>query len=382
MNSSDAFARIMATLQDAMLDDAQWPAASALIDEACGMKGNGLIVGEGFAEDAKVYFARFYFRGERRPDLEREYFTAYHPVDERLPRLRQLPHGRLAQVSELYTGQELKTSATYNDWLRRAGGQNSLNVRLDAPDGMRIVWATADPIETGAWGASQVEMLKRLLPHIRQFVQIRQELAGAQALGSSLSGLLDQTRIGVIHLDRRGRIIEANARALDLLRRADGLYDRDGYLNAWLPAHNERLQSLLSRALPPSGGPGIAGTVTVGRLSKQSRLVLYVSPVEGRGMDFGARRVAALLLVVEPDSQARLDKDLVAEAFGLTEAETEVAVMLSEGRTPRAIADLTDRRPNTVYNLIKLAYLKLGVSRQADLVRLLWQLSDISASRH
>ena len=382
MNPSDAFARIMASLQDAMLDDAQWSAASALIDQACGMKGNGLIVGEGFAEDAKVYFARFYFRGERRPDLEREYFTAYHPVDERLPRLRQLPHGRLAQVSELYSGQELKTSATYNDWLRRAGGQNSLNVRLDAPDGMRIVWATADPVETGAWESSQVEMLERLLPHIRQFVQIRQELAGAQALGSSLSGLLDQTRIGVIHLDRRGRIIEANARALDLLRRADGLYDRDGYLNAWLPAHNERLQKLLSRALPPSGGPGTAGTVTVGRLSKQSRLVLYLSPVEDRGMDFGARRVAALLLVVEPDSQARLDKDLVAEAFGLTAAETEVAVMLSEGRTPRAIADLTDRRPNTVYNLIKLAYLKLGVSRQADLVRLLWQLSDISVSPH
>ena len=220
-------------------------------------------------------------------------------------------------------------------------------------------------------------MIERLLPHIRQFVQLRQELAVARALGSSLSGLLDNSRIGVIHLDRRGNIVEANARALDILRRADGLCDREGRLSAWLPADDAGLQGLLLRALPPLGGPGAAGRVTIGRSSGRPRLVLHASPVEDRWLDFGARRVAALLLLVDPGSHAGLDKGVVAEALGLTAAETEVAVMLSEGRTPRAIAALTGRRPGTVYNLVKLAYRKLGVSRQADLVRLLSQLSDI-----
>ena len=378
MNSSDAFDRVMASLHDAMLDDAQWPATSALIDDACGMSGNGLIVGEGFDEAVKVFFARFYFRGQRRQDLEHEYFTVYHPVDERMPRLRQLPNSQILRVSDLYTDRELTTSAAYNEWLPRAGARNGLNVRLDLPDGSRIVWATTDPIEADTWGFAQIEMIERLLPHIRQFVRLRQELAIAEALGSSLSDLLDNTRIGVIHLDRRGRLIEANAPARDLLRRADGLYDRDGYLGAWLAADNAKLQRLLSRALPPLGGQGAAGTVTVGRPSGQPKLVLHANPVEDRWLDFGARRVAALILVVEPGHQARLDRDLVAEALGLTAAETEVAVMLSEGRTPRAIANLTGRRIGTVYNLTKLVYRKLGVARQADLVRLLGQLSDIS----
>ena len=381
MNRSDAFDRIMASLNDAMLDDSQWPATAALIDEACGMTGHGLIVGEGFEEAVKVFFARFFFRGQQRQDLEREYFTLYHPVDERLPRLRQLPDGQLVHVSALYTEEELKTSAAYNDWLRRVGAQNSLNVRLDTPDGSRIVWATADPIEAGNWESAGIEMLERLLPHIRQFVQIRKELTSARALGSSLSALLDNTSIGVIHLDRRGNMIEANARALELLQGADGLYDRDGYLNAWLPADNARLQTLLSRALPPLGGQGAAGTVTVGRPSGQPRLVLHACPVEDRWLDLGARRAAALLLVVEPGNQARLDKSLVAEALGLTAAEAEVAVMLSEGRTPRAIAALTGRRPGTVYNQIKLVYRKLGVSRQVDLVRLLCQLAGLPGPR-
>ena len=370
----------MASLHDAMLDDGQWPATCALIDEACGMTGNGLIVGEGFNEAVKVFFARFYFRGQRREDMEHEYFTVYHSEDERLPRLRQLPDGELAHVKALYTGQELKTSATYNDWLRRAGGQNSLKVRLDASDGSRIVWTTADPIG-GAWGSAQVEMIERLLPHIRQFVSVRQTLASAQALGSSFSRLLHNTRIGVIHLDRRGKMIQVNARALDLLRRADGLSDRGGYLGAWLPSDDTRLQKLLSRALPPVG-QGIVGTVTVGRPSGQPRLVLHVSPVGDRWLDFGARRAAALLLVVDPGRRARLDGELVAEVFGLTPSETEVAMMLSQGSTPRDIAELTGRSTGTVYNLTKLAYRKLGVSRQTELVRLLSQLSVPSPHGH
>ena len=54
MNTQDAFARILASVYDAMLDDAQWPATSALIDEACGLTGNALLVGEGPKDDIRA----------------------------------------------------------------------------------------------------------------------------------------------------------------------------------------------------------------------------------------------------------------------------------------------------------------------------------------
>ena len=381
MDKRVALAGALAGLQDAALDPALWPRAAGLIDEACGLVGHALVVGEGFGEDARVHFASYYSRGQRRQDLEGEYFERYHPFDERLPRLRRLPDGQVVHNTDLYTARELKTSRVYNEAQRRMGTQNGLMVRLDGPSGLRIVWCLWDPTAPVGWEADQVAMIGQLVGPIRQFVRVRQALAGAQALGSSLSEVLDNTHVGVIHLDGRGRMIEANARALDILRRGDGLFDRDGCLGAWLPADDARLQRLLSRALPTSGGQGAGGTVTVGRCSGQSRLVLHANPVEDRWLDFSARRVAALLLVVEPGGRGRLDRDLVAEALGLTAAECEVAVMLSEGRTPRAIAALTGRRIGTVYNLVKLAYRKLGVSRQADLVRLLWPLSDLSAPR-
>ena len=74
MNPVDAFERVLASLYEAMLDDACWPAASALIDEACGLRGNALIVGEGLGDDVRVHFARYLYRGEADQDPVRAYF--------------------------------------------------------------------------------------------------------------------------------------------------------------------------------------------------------------------------------------------------------------------------------------------------------------------
>lgn len=61
---------------------------------------------------------------------------------------------------------------------------------------------------------------------------MRQALAAAGASDAGLAGLLDNSRIGVVHLDRSGRLLAANAPALAILRRGDGLSDRDGALHA------------------------------------------------------------------------------------------------------------------------------------------------------
>ena len=47
MSDQDAFERILAALYDAMLDESLWPATSALIDAACGMQGNALMIRAG-----------------------------------------------------------------------------------------------------------------------------------------------------------------------------------------------------------------------------------------------------------------------------------------------------------------------------------------------
>ena len=91
MSGNDAFERILASLHDAMLDDVHWPTTTALIDEACGLTSNALLVGEGPKDDLRVLFVGLYSRGQRHEDLEREYLEVYHPVRLEFPILSLHP---------------------------------------------------------------------------------------------------------------------------------------------------------------------------------------------------------------------------------------------------------------------------------------------------
>ena len=100
-------------------------------------------------------YVGLYHQGRRREDLEREYLETYYPIDECVPRVRQLPDGRPVHVTTLYTAEELQTSPAYNEMFPRANLQNSLTVRLDGPAGAHLFWALGDPVARDGWGSSQ-----------------------------------------------------------------------------------------------------------------------------------------------------------------------------------------------------------------------------------
>ena len=370
MNPDDAFERSLAALYEAALDDTRWPAASALVEQAVGASGIALVVGEGLDDEVPVYFARYFRRGDSFEDEAREYFDVYRPHDEGMPRLWRLPQGELVRVPDLYTEDERRMSPAYNEGVRLLGCRNGLRVCIDEPDGLRIVWGAGDPVDSRGWQTTGLELIGRLLPHVRRSVLIRQALAGADALGAGLAGLLDNERIGVVQLDRGGRVLEANAPALEILRRGDGLLDRGGGLDAWLPADRSRLRRLLARALPGlwGGAPG-GGSMTVQRSSGRSRLGLHVSPVGDADADFGGRRVAALVLVVDPAHRPRINAQRVAVTLGLTPSEGRMAALLAEGLRVREIAAATGWSEDYVRWLSKQVYRKLGATGQVELVR-------------
>ena len=88
----------------------------------------------------------------------------------------------------------------YNKLLPRIDMRDGLTVRLDGPRGSHIIWGTADPVQGDGWSSAEFTNIERLLPHLRQYMRVRQALANAEALGSSLAGLLDNVGTAVILL--------------------------------------------------------------------------------------------------------------------------------------------------------------------------------------
>jgi len=382
MSRQDALDRTVASLNEAMLDDARWPEASALLEEVCGAKGNILIFsGDVPANDLDLFFVKCHQHGEDRCDWAREYFRLYHPADEHVPRLIELPHGKVVLRASLFSESERKTSPAYNEGLPRYDMRDGLTVRLDGPRGSRIVWGIGDPVGADGWSASQIEIVARVLPHLRQYVRVRSELAEAGALGVSLAEFLDNGCAGIVQLDRDGRIVETNDGALELLRRKDGLRDEWRVLQAVWREDDTRLQSLIARALPPPDGRGTNGSMTVRRSVARERFVVHVMPVTSPVADYCTRRVAVLVLIVEPVNRTRIEPELVEKLLGLTPAEAKVAVLLAEGRTLRQIASATGRKYSTVRTHLKHLFAKLGASRQLEVVQAVLALSSLPRAR-
>ena len=219
-------------------------------------------------------------------------------------------------------------------------------------------------------------MVTGLLPHIRQFVLVRQALVRAEARHTTVTALLDNPRIGVLHLDRRGRILAVNDRARSLLRHGEWLSDQEGVLQARAPDDQYRLARLVAEALPPSGAVPVSGSMRLGRVSGVPPFVVHVKPVGVPQPDYGARHVAALVLMVEAGRHPRLDPDVVARTLGLTPAESQVAAWVADGTPVRDIARATGLTEGAIYWHLKQIYQKLPISRQVDLVRLVLSIAE------
>ncbi len=324
VNSLDRFDRIVASLHEATLDDTQWPETSMLIEEACGISGTDLVIAGGQGQEEAVWAMDWSFR--HGGDLE-------HPK----PRRTQIDSPEVRRPT--------------------AGAQSPRGVGHD-PMG--------EPITCES---DQLDLIRRLSPHIRHFIRVRAALAGARALSAAFEELLDHDFAGVLCVERRGRVVHANSFARSLLQRRDSLLqDRNGYLHARLPEEDARLRRLLAAAWTSPIATAV-GSMTVRRSSHLPPVTLRVTPVVACGVGNRSKPVAASVLIVDPAAKPRTDLKHVAPALGLTPAESEVAIGVAKGATAREIAMATKRREATVRELLKRVHVKLGISRRADLVR-------------
>ena len=92
--------------------------------------------------------------------------------------------------------------------------------------------------------------------------------------------------------------------------------------------------------------------------------------------------LAALALLWDPQTAPLLPSGALAQMFGLTPAETQIAMATYEGLTPAEAALARGRSVATVRTLLSRVFMKCGVRRQAELVKLLASIANACSMAH
>lgn len=274
-------------------------------------------------------------------------------------------------------------SPMYTEWARPQGFGDAANVVvLNEParlGSIAFVRAERDGPVTDA----QLLVLRLLAPHLRRAVAIADIMSVGAMRAQVLSGALDLLAAGVVVVDARGGVIEANAAARQMGRKGWPIVLSNGRLTATYDKANAELQDAIAwatRRRYDAGGPQFEIGLNAAADPPALAHILPVGDTASRS-PFAAGGCAAVFVTT-----AQMDRAVpvasIAASFGLTPAESALFGQLASGRSLGDSAEALNIALTTAKTHLAHIFAKTGVSRQSELIRLALTLAPKLASRN
>jgi DNA-binding CsgD family transcriptional regulator len=175
-------------------------------------------------------------------------------------------------------------------------------------------------------------------------------------------------------VDAGAHVLHANPAAERLLAGRDALGVASGRLSALAAEPTQRLHALVARAA--AAGERRGGSMSLASPLRQLPLPVSVAPVRAEASIAVRQEPSVLVCVTDLEARTRLSVERLREIFDLSPAEARVAAALFEGDTPREAAERLGVSFFTVRGHLVRIFEKTGVSRQAELARLLAAAGD------
>lgn len=212
-----------------------------------------------------------------------------------------------------------------------------------------------------------------IAPHVR--AAVRTNLMLADQWSAVACDAFEMLSIPAFACDRTGRVRRMSPSAEALVACNRGLELKLGKLSASRAAESVTLANAIEAAGKERRVGASASHVAIVHGAEQAQpLVLDVLPLPSRALvsTFDAR-VLVLVRGVGANGDKRRST-LLQTIYGMTAAETEIALQLAQGKLPEVIAKQRNVSIGTVRAQIKALLAKAGVSRQVELVARLNQL--------
>jgi DNA-binding CsgD family transcriptional regulator len=369
---------LLASLYGVLDDQKRW---SEFLHGFCGFVGTAYasVLSLTFGPDPRL--RSFFWWGLSDEDV-REYQTYWAGRD---PWVKgkdlsgQIP-GAVAGSVDFCPDDQLEVNEFYLGFLKPRNLHYGARAVLFKRERVSTILSTLRSKDPGRLTVAELDRMRSLVPHLQRVLRIQGETGDLATERDLLSGLFDQTAIGLVLLDQSGAVLAANSSARAVMDRGELLFTENGLLRSPCKACDRALQEAIHHALhrfekTPGGEAVSLGQQSLDSEAAGPRLRLLVGPAHHRGTrDPSPVSPAVMVHIVDPAAPPHIDREMLRRVFSLSRAEAAVAEKLACGLSVAGTAGSLHVSHHTVRSHIKNLFLKTGTAQQSALVSLILRL--------
>lgn len=298
--------------------------------------------------------------------FERAFVAEYWREDPWTQGSRTSPPGRFQLSNELVPERELVRSRFHAELCVPFGLHDAMGTCLIRDADRYVTFGMMRPFAPRGDGAREAAIGAQLVPHLTRVMRLRHEAARLRARSLAAPVGIEGLPFAALLVDGLGRIEMTNSAADALLRSGDGLTSSPSGVRALTAADTRALRGAIATTVNLE-----SKTREVVPLNRPDAmpLAVIVTPWQGpRGERL------AVLHVLDPTTSAEPTEQLLRSMFGLSPAETRVALSIARGNTPDETAAKLGRSVTTIRSQLRAVFQKTRTTRQAELTRLLASL--------
>jgi DNA-binding CsgD family transcriptional regulator len=279
-------------------------------------------------------------------------------------------------IEDLLDESHYRRSEFYQDFARSNGQQHML-LGIVGDDEHTVIGLFRDG---RAFDEREQSALSRLLPHIRRAMQLQQRLEKAELVGHLGHAAFEGLPGAAVVVDADCHILYANSAAARRLSRRDLPVSFSPEANTGktkLTVDNRgramRLRAMISDAAYRGNGGAMRFEIDDATAGRPRQLAVFVLP---QPTQFSATAVLAgegdpvLVLLHELSRPTIISASLLADLFGLSTAESGVAMALLGGQTAEAVARDRDVSLETVRTQIRMVLRKTNAGSLREFERI------------
>jgi DNA-binding CsgD family transcriptional regulator/PAS domain-containing protein len=358
--------QLIGDVYDAALDASRWTDVLAKIAAYVGGQAAGLLTKDGVSKSGNVHY-----QAGVDPAFVKSYSETYWKFDP----VASLPDHDVEQVvsvPDLMPYEDFVAGRFYREWAQPQGWIDAASAVLEQSTS-GCAYLTV--LRNKASGMVDDEMRRRMrliVPHVRRAVRTGRVIDLREAEAATFADILDGLSPGIFLVDADGQIIHGNAASRSMMNAGDPLGATHGRLIASDAQVDQALHNAIVAAVTTDDDAGGKGSAVPLRSHTGDRYVAHVLPLsagERRKAGISSRAVAALF-VRKAELETAPPSEVIRKTYKLTPTELRVLVAIVNVGSVRQVAGNLGVADTTVKTHLGRLFEKTGVSRQADLVKL------------